>query len=113
MSEYVWEEHGEILALLSIGNTEDIDRKGAFEIWRIYVSQNMRCHGIGTQCLIFAENEAKRMGYKEIIIWAFQDNIKAISFYQKNGFIIDKNEYLGIPYLTNGTRLIKVISKNI
>ena len=37
LSEYVWEEQGQILALLSIGDTADIDKKGAFEIWRIYV----------------------------------------------------------------------------
>ena len=32
LSEYVWEEQGQILALLSIGDTADIDKKGAFEI---------------------------------------------------------------------------------
>lgn len=48
-------------------------------------------------------------GYQEIIIWAFRENTKAISFYQKNGYVIDKNEYLGKPYLTVGTRLVKRI----
>ena len=92
LSEYVWEEQGQILALLSIGDTADIDKKGAFEIWRIYVRP-----------------EAKRQGYQEIVIWAFQENTTAISFYQKNGYVIDKNEYLGEPYLTFGIRLIKTL----
>lgn len=35
--EYVWEEQGEVLALLSMGDTVDKDKKGAFEIWRVYV----------------------------------------------------------------------------
>ena len=84
MSEYVWEEHGEILALLSIGNTEDIDKKGAFEIWRIYVSQNMRGHGIGTQCLIFAKNQAKIMDYKEKLLYGhFKITLRLYHFIKK------------------------------
>ena len=107
--EYVWEEQGQILALLSMGDTADTDKKGAFEIWRIYVKPEVQGHNIGRQCLSFAEQEAKKQGYHEIVIWAFQENTKAISFYQKNGYVIDKAEYLGEPYLTVGTRLIKTL----
>ena len=107
LSEYVWEEQCQVLALLSIGNTADMDRKRAFEIWRIYVKPEVQGHNIGSQCLLFAEQEALKQGYQEIIIWAFTSNTKAISFYQKNGYGIDKNEYLGKPYLAFGTRLIK------
>jgi hypothetical protein len=32
LSEYVWEEQGQILALLSIGDTADTNKKGSFEI---------------------------------------------------------------------------------
>lgn len=110
LSEYVWEEQGQVLALLSIGDTADTDKKGAFEIWRIYVKLEMQGHNIGSQCLAFSEQEAQKRGYHEIIIWAFQKNTKAISFYQKNGYVIDKNEYLGKPYLTVGTRLIKKVN---
>ena len=109
LSEYVWEEQGQILALLSIGDTADMDKKGAFEIWRIYVRPEAQGHNIGSKCILFAEQEAKRQGYQEIVIWAFQENTTAISFYQKNGYVIDKNEYLGEPYLTFGIRLIKTL----
>lgn len=107
LSEYVWEEQGQVLALLSIGNTSDIDKKRAFEIWRVYVKPEAQGHNIGSQFLSFSEREAQKRGYQEIIIWAFQRNTNAISFYQKNGYVIDKNEYLGKPYLAFGTRLIK------
>lgn len=110
LSEYVWEEQGQVLALLSIGNTADIDKKRAFEIWRIYVKPEAQRHNIGSQFLLFSEHEAQKQGYQEILIWAFQRNTQALSFYQKQGYIIDKNEYLGEPYLTFGTRLIKKIS---
>lgn len=107
LSEYVWEEQGHVLALLSIGDTADTDKKGAFEIWRVYVEPGAQRHNIGSQCLAFSEQEAKKRGYQEVIIWTFQENTKAILFYQKNGYVIDKNEYLSKPYLTVGTRLIK------
>ena len=107
LSEYVWEEQGQVLALLSIGNTSDIDKKRAFEIWRVYVKPEAQGHNIGSQFLSFSEREVQKRGYEEIIIWAFQRNTNAISFYQKNGYVIDKNEYLGKPYLAFGTRLIK------
>ena len=64
---------------------------------------------IGSQCLDYSEQEAKKKGYQEIVIWAFQENKKAISFYQKNGYVIDKSEYLGRPYSAVGTRLVKMI----
>ena len=64
-------------------------------------------HNIGSQCISFSEQEAKKRGYQEIVIWAFQENTAAISFYQKNGYVVEKSEYLGEPYLTIGTRLTK------
>lgn len=109
LSEYVWEENGQVLALLSIGKTADTDKIRAFEIWRIYVTPEAQGKNIGSQCLAFSEQEAKKRGYQEIVIWAFQENRKAISFYQKNGYVIDKSEYLGRPYLAVGTRLVKMI----
>lgn len=107
LSEYVWEEQGQVLALLSIGDTADIDKKGSFEIWRVYVEPRAQGRNIGGRCLAFAEQEAKKRAYQEIIIWTFQENTKAILFYQRNGYVIDKSEYLGEPYFTGGIRLIK------
>lgn len=70
LSEYVWEEGGKILALLSIGDTADNNKKGAFEIWRVYVKKQAQGHQIGNKCLNFAEKEALKKGYKKIVIWA-------------------------------------------
>lgn len=109
LSEYVWEEQNQVLAMLSFGDTADTDVAGAFEIWRIYVSAQFQQKGIGKQLLDFAEQQAKRQGYKRIVIWAFKNNHHAISFYQKHGYCIDKEEYLGEVYLATGTRLKKEI----
>lgn len=109
LAEYVWEEQNQVVAMLSFGNTEDTDKKGAFEIWRIYVTLNFQGKGIGNSLLTFAEQKAKELGYKEIVIWAFKENIHALSFYQKHGYILNKEEYLSEPYLATGVRLCKTI----
>ena len=110
LSEYVREESGQILGLLSMGTTADTDKASAFEIWRIYISAEAQGKGIGGQLLTFAEQTARANGYAEIIIWAFSKNTRAIKFYQTYGYQIDKEEYLNAPYLTCGTRLSKNIS---
>lgn len=110
LSEYVWEESGQILGLLSMGTTADSDKANAFEIWRIYIAVEAQGKGIGGQLLTFAEQNAKASGYTEILIWAFSKNTRAIRFYQKYGYQIDKEKYLDTPYLTYGTRLVKNIS---
>ncbi|MCD7993257.1 MAG: GNAT family N-acetyltransferase [Clostridia bacterium] len=79
LSEYVWEEDGNIPALLSVGKTADIDKAGAFEVWRIYVSKEAQGKGISSSLLSLAEQQAKDSAFHEIIIWAFRDNIHDIS----------------------------------
>lgn len=109
LSEYVWEEENQVSAMLSVGNTADADIEGAFEIWRIYVDTCAQGNGIGKRLLEFAEQQAKQQGYKRIVIWAFKENYRAVSFYQKCGYCVDKEEYLGEPYLATGIRLKKEI----
>ena len=109
LSEYVWEENNQVSAMLSIGDTADKDMTEAFEIWRIYVAAQFQKKGIGKSLLDFAEQRAKEQGYKKIVIWAFKDNHQAVSFYQKSGYCIDKEEYLDEPYFAMGIRLKKEI----
>lgn len=112
LSEYVYEYNGHAVALLSIGDTIDNDKEGAFEIWRIYISKDYQNQGIGNKLIDFAEKKALELRYKEIIIWAFKENNRAISFYKKHNYIEDKEEFLGEPYLTYGIRFNKKISKD-
>ena len=110
LDEYVWEENGQVLALLSAGDTADTDRPSAFEVWRLYIAPAVQGRGIGRRLLTFAENLAVQRGYRETLIWAFSGNRGAIAFYQKCGYRIEKEEYLGEPYFAYGTRLLKAIS---
>ncbi|NFR85912.1 GNAT family N-acetyltransferase [Clostridium botulinum] len=111
LSNYIYECNGQIVALLSIGDTIDSDKIGAFEVWRIYISEAYQNQGIGNQLINFAEEQAFNSGYKEIIIWAFKGNWRAISFYKRHEYMKDKEEYLGEPYLTYGVRFNKRLNK--
>lgn len=104
---YVYECNDQPVALLSIGNTADKDKTGAFELWRIYILRAYQNRGIGSLLLDFTEKEAIKSGYKEVLIWAFKENIHALSFYEKHGYKQDKECYLGQPYFTYGIRLSK------
>lgn len=108
---YVYEINGRVVALLSIGDTEDNDKTGAFEIWHIYILKSMRGKGIGKELLVFAEQQAVKMGYNEIVIWAFLENINALTFYKKYGYLEDKQMYLESPYYAHGVRFIKELNK--
>lgn len=76
----MWEENGNVVAMLSFGNTADHDKAGAFEIWRIYITSDFQGKGIGHNLIAFAEQAAKEEGYTEVVIWAFKNNLNAISF---------------------------------
>lgn len=90
LANYIYEDDGIVKALLTFGQTADSDKSGAFEIWRIYVSQDFQGVGIGKSLLTFAEKQAMLSGFQEIIIWAFKENFKAVSFYKHNGYVEDK-----------------------
>lgn len=55
LRNYVYEEEGRVIALLSIGNTEDADKTGAFEVWRIYITKDYQNKGSGRKLIEFAE----------------------------------------------------------
>lgn len=112
LANYVYEDEGIVKALLTFGKTADSDKSDAFEIWRIYVSQNFQGAGIGRSLLEFAEKQAMLSGFQEIIIWAFKENFKAVSFYKHNGYVESKVMSLGDPYYAEGVRLCKRLKKN-
>ncbi|MCI8653090.1 MAG: GNAT family N-acetyltransferase [Angelakisella sp.] len=107
LEEYVWEEEGEVRALLSAGDTGDKDRPGAFELWRIYVAEKARGKGVGGKLLDFGEQLAWEKGKSQVVIWVFRRNTHALTFYQRHGYHIDRMEQLGEPYMAEGVRLIK------
>lgn len=59
----------------------------ALEIERIYVSQNAQGLGIGRSLLETALNELKIKDYAYLWLGVWENNYKALRFYEKNGFV--------------------------
>ena len=109
LENYIYEKDHQAVALLSIGQSEDPDKEGSFEVWRIYLEKAFQRQRIGSDLIRFAETQARKEGFREIVIWAFRENAPAIAFYQKNGYQIDQTKYLGKPFFAYSLRLQKTL----
>lgn len=76
---YVYDD-GIIKAMLTIGKSRDKDKKEGFELCGIYVDPFMQGQGIGNKIIAFCEDEAKKHGHREIILWTFKENKKRVNF---------------------------------
>lgn len=109
LENYIDEQDHQVVALLSIGPSEDPDKAGSFEVWRIYLKKEFQRQRIGSDFIHFAEAQARKEGFHEIVIWAFQKNTSALAFYQKNGYRVDQTNYLGKPFFAYALRLQKTL----
>lgn len=57
-----------------------------FEICRIYVIQSQAGKGIGQKMMDRAFSLAREKGYGEVCLGVWENNLRAISFYERNGF---------------------------
>ena len=66
-------------------------------IGRMAVRKSARGKGIGSEVLAALLDEAKRLGYRELVLHA---QTHAVDFYVKHGFQIEGDEFLeaGIPH---------------
>ncbi|WP_407371728.1 GNAT family N-acetyltransferase [Carnobacterium sp.] len=73
---------------LNIGDaqTEKID-ENAVEIERIYIKSDRKRKGYGTFLIEKAKQFAKERNKKVIWLGVWEENLSALSFYKKNGFI--------------------------
>jgi len=56
------------------------------DIWAIYLIEEFRSRGYGTQILSFAISELRHTTSREISLWVFEANVRARHFYENNGF---------------------------
>ena len=108
---YVFEEEEIIKGMMMLGPSRDKDKVESFELWCIYVDPLMLRSGIGHKMLEYCENEAKKRGYKENMLWVLKDNKIGKSFYEKNGYMPDGKEQLIETLDVLETRYIKEIVK--
>ena len=78
-----------MIGRLVIGKSCDEDKPGAGEVYSIYLLKGFWGKGYGRQLMDYVTNELKGIGYREIIVWALEKNIRARRFYENYGFAID------------------------
>lgn len=102
------------LGFICIGKCRDKDKDSFFgEVWGLYLAPDYYHKGIGKVIMNWGIEELKNIGYSNISLWVFQDNISARAFYKKMGFCFDGtvNELNIGGKLLNEVRYIKQIYK--
>ena len=59
------------------------------EIWAVYLVEEFRGKGYGSEIIDFAVRELKRVNPSEIFLWVFEENSRARRFYEKCNFFFD------------------------
>ncbi len=87
---YVSEHGGIVDGIMKVGTSRDDDRgENEFELMAIYVDPNFIGKGIGSELIDECEEIARIRGKDEIVIWVFEKNNAARSFYEKHGYAMD------------------------
>lgn len=107
---YVYEADGKVLGVLTFGRCGDADRPDSFEIWRLYIAPEAQGQGIGRALLQYGEEQARRGGYEEAVIWAFRENTRACEFYRRHGYEPEKEHWLDEPFCALGVRFYKKLN---
>ncbi len=106
---FVLEIDGKICGFICISEYRGDDLGDEYgEIPAIYLLKEYHGHHYGTKLLDKAMEELKKWGYRKIVIRTLKNNINAIKFYERSGFLIDgveKEIDLGKPETV--IRLIK------
>lgn len=87
----VAEVDGEVVGFSAIGPCRDDGScPSDFEVWAIYLSPSHWSLGLGRELWLASRAFAADRGASSISLWVFADNERAIKFYQKAGFTVDK-----------------------
>lgn len=74
---------------LRLGKTpECLGKIKVIEIERIYTDSTMKRQGIGSGLIESAKEKAKTLNFEGVWLGVFQNNLRAVEFYKKQGFRI-------------------------
>lgn len=81
-------------AMTVVGETKGLNmlygRKDACVLWDIRVADAYKHKGIGQRLLDMGVADAKKSGYRQMIIECQNNNVPACKFYQKQGAVLSK-----------------------
>ena len=74
------------------------------EVVALYVDPERWRRGVGGSLVQSAAEEAARAGYRELVLWSFEDNAAALAFYQATGW---KRESARRPHEASGAPTVR------
>ncbi len=84
---------------------EEIPSYGEFHLSSIYVLPNSKGNGLGTRMIKYAFEVAKRKSYNKIWLGVMEQNLPALEWYKKLGFVFVRKE----PFKMGETEVIHLI----
>jgi len=84
---FVAEVGGRIVGFVSVGKSRDPDTDG--ELFAIYVHPEHWGAGIGRELIEAGEDELRRLGHRDAVLWVLDDNPRARRFYEIAGWAVD------------------------
>lgn len=87
---YVIESDGKIVGIMGVGAPHDDDADDdVYELLYLYLHPDTFRMGIGSQAMAFAFNLARSLGKSTMTLWVLAENVNALAFYEKCGFLAD------------------------
>jgi ribosomal protein S18 acetylase RimI-like enzyme len=84
---FVAEVDGDVVGFVSVGPSRDADAEG--ELYAIYVLPEHWDTGLGRKLIEAGEQELRRLGYRNVVLWVLADNPRARRFYELAGWSAD------------------------
>ena len=97
--QYIIKKDNKIIAYLKLSKIKDDEYKEYIELQSLYVLKEYQKNGIGKELIQKAFNEAKKAGYKKMIIGCLEEN-KSNGFYKKMGGKFIKKRKFKLPNQT-------------
>jgi ribosomal protein S18 acetylase RimI-like enzyme len=98
-SVFVAEDEGAIVGFASCGESRDVTEEG--ELYAIYVLPEAWGSGAGPALMAAALAALRAGGFETAALWVLEDNPRARSFYEREGWGLDggrrEEEFLGVP----------------
>jgi len=88
-NSFVAANDGEIIGVLAIHKSLDADRADCGEIEAVYLLPEYWGRGYGKQMMDFAIHKLNEWGFRDILLWVLEENLRARKFYEKCGFAPD------------------------
>ena len=96
-------EEDHIVGTAAYGSSRFTEGKYEGELIAIYLLPEYMKKGYGKQLLKRVECELKNNGYQNIYLWVLDQNVRAIEFYEKNGYTatgINRLDHIGGKTIT-------------